>query len=523
LETRLSLKTLRRMAIALVAVDLALLAALLVAVELSPASPGWAIAAALLSVAATLAIFALAWRATSRLEAARARSDAASARQREILDKLEAALVLYDPDDRIELVNDDFRSLYREVGDLIQPGTRFESLLRATVERQLIGAAQADPEAWIEQRLREHRQPHGPLVRQMSDGRWRRIVEQRLADGSLLSHSVDVSDLVANEEALGATRREAEQARQRLVDAIEALPDAFVYFDAEDRLAVCNLRYRELYRESAPAIAVGARFEELLRYGLAHGQYPQAAGRESDWLEERLQGHRRPAGPILQELPGNRWMRIDERITRDGGIAGVRTDVTELVRREQELVRLNAQLDAMNGVLARLSTTDELTGLANRRQFDQRLAEEVARAQRHGLPLALLMLDVDHFKRYNDRHGHPLGDACLRRVATLLLEVARRPSDLVARIGGEEFAILLPHDDAAEAQRVAEHCLAALDAAAIPHGDSPVAPQVTMSIGVADLSSLGDGASAAALVAAADNALYRAKQIGRHRAVRDAA
>jgi diguanylate cyclase (GGDEF)-like protein len=523
LEKRRSLKTLRRTAVTLVVVDLALLAALVRAVELTPAPPGWAVVAALLAVAATLAIFALVWRASLRLETALDRSDAASARQREILDKLEAALVLYDADDRIELVNDDFRALYAVLGDLVRPGTRFESLLRASVERQLIGPAQADPEAWIAQRLREHREPHGALIRQMPDGRWRRIVEQRLADGSLLSHSIDVTELVANEQALGAARREAEQARQRLVDAIEALPDAFVYFDAEDRLAICNLRYRELYRESAPAIAEGASFEELLRYGLAHGQYPQALGREAAWLEERLQGHRHPAGPFLQELPGNRWMRIDERITRDGGIAGVRTDVTELVRREQELIRLNARLDAMNGELARLSSTDALTGLANRRQFDQRLDEEVARAQRHGLPLALLMLDVDHFKRYNDRHGHPVGDACLRSVAAVLTEVARRPSDLVARVGGEEFAIMLPHDDAAEAQRVADHCLAAIDAAAIPHGDSPVAPQVTLSIGIAELSALGEGASAAALVAAADNALYRAKQIGRHRAVRDAA
>ncbi len=511
------------MASALVAADLMLVGTLARAIELSPPSPGWAIAAALLAVGATLAIFALAWRSSSRLKAALDHGDAASARQREMLDKLQAALVLYDADDRIEMVNGDFRALYREVEDLVQPGTRFEVLLRATVERKLIGSAQADPEAWIAQRLSEHREPHGPLIRQMPDGHWRRIVEQRLADGSLLAHSVDVTDLVANEQALGAARREAEQARQRLVDAIEALPDAFVFFDAQDRLVICNTRYRELYRESAPAIAEGARFEDLLRYGVAHGQYPQAVGREAAWLEERLQGHRCPEGPILQELPGNRWMRIDERITRDGGIAGVRTDVTELVRREQELTRLNEQLDAMNGELARLSSTDELTGLANRRQFDHRLEEEISRAQRHGLPLALLMLDVDHFKRYNDRHGHPVGDACLRRVAALLLEVARRPSDLVARVGGEEFAILLPHDDAAEAQRVAEHCLAALDAAAIPHGDSPVAPQVTLSIGIADLAALGDAASAAALVAAADHALYRAKQIGRHRAVRAAA
>jgi diguanylate cyclase (GGDEF)-like protein len=224
---------------------------------------------------------------------------------------------------------------------------------------------------------------------------------------------------------------------------------------------------------------------------------------------------------VLQELPGNRWMRVDERRTRDGGVAGVRSDVTELVRREQALASLNAQLDTLNGELARLSDTDALTGLANRRQFDRRLTQEWSRARRYRLPLALLMIDVDHFKRFNDRHGHPAGDACLREVARVLRDGACRPTDLVARIGGEEFAILLPHADADEAQAVADRCLRALDAAALAHGDSPVSEVVTLSIGVADMASAPD--AAAALVAAADAALYRAKQGGRHRAERAAA
>ncbi|MDP1534855.1 MAG: GGDEF domain-containing protein, partial [Rubrivivax sp.] len=138
-----------------------------------------------------------------------------------------------------------------------------------------------------------------------------------------------------------------------------------------------------------------------------------------------------------------------------------------------------------------------------------------------GLPLALLMIDVDHFKRFNDAHGHPAGDECLRRVAAALAGCARRPSDLVARVGGEEFAILLPHAGADEALAMAQHSLQAVDAEAIAHGDSPLAAHVTLSIGLATLPLAGvaPGDESAALLEAADAALYRAKEGGRHRVV----
>jgi diguanylate cyclase (GGDEF)-like protein len=178
---------------------------------------------------------------------------------------------------------------------------------------------------------------------------------------------------------------------------------------------------------------------------------------------------------------------------------------------------LNAQLARLNSELSVLSQTDALTGLANRRAFDLRLAEEVSRAVRHGMPLALLLVDVDHFKRYNDRYGHPAGDECLRRVAAVLREHGRRPTDLVARIGGEEFALLMPHEDVAGAFALAQSCVRAVDGAGIPHDASPLTGFVTISVGVA---ALRDGvSSAAALLGAADAALYAAKERGRHRAV----
>jgi hypothetical protein len=188
------------------------------------------------------------------------------------------------------------------------------------------------------------------------------------------------------------------------------MPDAFSLFDAEDRLEVWNESWLASHPGSTPDALRGASFESLLRSGLASGQYPDALGREATWLAERLAHHRLPVRPLLQQLPGNRWIRINERRTREGGVAGTRTDVTDLVRREQQLERLiserdvyEARLRAVNEQLEQLSDTDPLTGLGNRRLFDRRLAEEWQRARRHGLPLSLLIVDIDHFKAYNSR------------------------------------------------------------------------------------------------------------------------
>ncbi|RYB02539.1 diguanylate cyclase domain-containing protein [Lichenibacterium ramalinae] len=198
----------------------------------------------------------------------------------------------------------------------------------------------------------------------------------------------------------------------------------------------------------------------------------------------------------------------------DGGFIVLLRDVTQRKAAEERLAALNAELAAV-------ASSDALTGLANRRRFDAALAEEAGRAARDGTPLSLLMLDVDRFKLYNDAFGHPEGDACLRAVADALLTVVRRPSDLVARYGGEEVAVLLPGTDAAGSLRVAERCRAAVAALKRPHpGNAACGGVVTVSLGCATLDA-GDGApaDAAALVSLADARLYEAKRTGRDRVV----
>jgi diguanylate cyclase (GGDEF)-like protein len=188
-------------------------------------------------------------------------------------------------------------------------------------------------------------------------------------------------------------------------------------------------------------------------------------------------------------------------------------------------VRTQLRVKHMADELRRNATTDALTGVANRRQFDESLEREWLRARRSGDPVALLMIDVDHFKLYNDLYGHPKGDVCLRHVAQALLSACKRPADLVARYGGEEFMILLPQTPRCGAQRIAQQVLDAVAALGIFHEDSQTTHYVSVSVGIAcldDASASRENGShalrASDLVQAADKALYSAKQAGRGQA-----
>jgi diguanylate cyclase (GGDEF)-like protein len=166
--------------------------------------------------------------------------------------------------------------------------------------------------------------------------------------------------------------------------------------------------------------------------------------------------------------------------------------------------------------LQRLSRVDALTGVYNRRHFDEYLAQVWRRAQHDGQSLAIIMVDVDHFKRYNDHYGHPAGDACLVNTAKAMQDALRRPGDLVARLGGEEFAAILPRANADVAQAAAERLRLAIRALQIPHAASSTAPIVTASVGVASVQA-EPRKHPQALLSAADAALYQAKREGRDR------
>lgn len=179
-------------------------------------------------------------------------------------------------------------------------------------------------------------------------------------------------------------------------------------------------------------------------------------------------------------------------------------------------VRTHLTLKRQSDAMREMTLTDALTGVANRRSFDDAIENEWRRCARAGAPLSVIMIDIDHFKRYNDAYGHQAGDTCLKQVADTMLQCAGRSPDLLARYGGEEFVILLPQVDAQGAQTVAERILDSVHTLAIPHRMSSVSDTVTVSLGVATLMP-GQGDDPEALVRCADNALYQAKKDGRNR------
>jgi two-component system chemotaxis family response regulator WspR len=216
------------------------------------------------------------------------------------------------------------------------------------------------------------------------------------------------------------------------------------------------------------------------------------------------------AHDYLVKLPDELELVARIRHQSDGYISRLQRDAAwrSLRASQDELARANEEL-------RRLAALDGLTGIANRRRFDEALQAEWQRGRRNGSPLALLLCDVDHFKLYNDHLGHPAGDLCLKKTAAVLTGQLKRPADLAARYGGEEFALLLPNTDLAGALRVGEACRAGLERLALPH---PGAPRgvVTMSMGVACIVP-GDDDTLEDLIARADAALYEAKREGRNR------
>jgi diguanylate cyclase (GGDEF)-like protein/PAS domain S-box-containing protein len=208
---------------------------------------------------------------------------------------------------------------------------------------------------------------------------------------------------------------------------------------------------------------------------------------------------------------------------------GVLRDLSDSKQVERELDKHRTQLEVLvaertaalvqaNSKLQQLALTDPLTGVANRRKLDEVLELELSRAQRHDTQLAMMLCDVDHFKRYNDHYGHLAGDECLKAVAKVLSGIFKRAGEICARYGGEEFAVVLPSENDKRALERAEVARRALWDLALEHKASPVASRVTLSIGVA-IKQSGMPENAQQLLQRADAALYLAKNDGRNKVV----
>lgn len=316
-------------------------------------------------------------------------------------------------------------------------------------------------------------------------------VEIPLNDGSLgtLVEYLDVTELVSAQAAL----RRHEQLYE---DFVENSSGVTFTTGSDNRFVTANQAWLEL---------LGISVQELRTKTLAELVHPDHEPRALGTREARNVG-RNVNSFVLPVRAANgdlRWVDLDLHSVMDEfgrllGMQGFGHDVTD---EHEERERLLEE-----------ASTDGLTGLANRRHFDEFLEEQVASAVRYETPLSLITLDLDHFKRLNDQYGHPAGDDVLREISRIL-NAAGRESDLVARYGGEEFALVLPHTDARGALLAAERCARAIQAAEVQHDGKII--RVTASFGIATFDQLTHR-NAAGLLEAADQAVYAAKDAGRN-------
>lgn len=343
------------------------------------------------------------------------------------------------------------------------------------------------------------------LMGSNGESRWfvtskRPILDSTGTTVGLVGVTRDISDHRRLEDALRASR-------DLLSHALAEMSDGVAMFDADGALTFSNDRYRISFPKTQHVRKVGVTLRTILEEVVRTGE--QLGAPQSDpekWIATVL-GSLKSGGEEQVQLFNGRWLHIRTRVASDGGAMVVVSDATAIKEAEVELLGLTAQLRM-------LANTDGLTGLSNRRAFDQVLALEMAKCQQSSKDLALLMIDVDRFKAYNDLYGHPAGDHCLRRIGQCLSSIVTRNGEVAARYGGEEFAVILPGSDAGQANRLAEHVMAALAELAILHQGNNKGV-VSVSIGIASAKTLGDEVEH--LLARADGALYRAKANGRDR------
>jgi signal transduction histidine kinase/DNA-binding response OmpR family regulator len=325
-------------------------------------------------------------------------------------------------------------------GQEAAPGTGYDAILLQAARSGRVLTDGHPVEEWVAEMLaRWDGDPIEPKVVQFSNGTWVRLVDRLARDGDMVTLALDITE------------------QMRIWAAIEAIPDGFVLFDREERLLTCNQRYRDIYQESAPAMVPGAKFEEILRYGLERGQHADAVGREEDWLAERLAQHRNPVTVNEQQLRDGRWLRAHDHPTPDGGRVGLRVDITQLKEQQTALETARLAAEAANraksAFLANMSheIRTPMNGVVGMAELlcdttlseEQRLFAETIRSS--GEALLVIINDIlDYSKIEAERltlHPEPFDlERTIHEVAMLLQPRARgRGIDLII-----DFDMFLP-------------------------------------------------------------------------------
>ena len=327
----------------------------------------------------------------------------------------------------------------------------------------------------------------------------------RDADGNVIGITGVTRDITERRRL----ERLAAQNHSLISFALTEMSDGLAMFDKEGYLVLCNRRYSDSFPLTGHVRQPGVHLRTILEAVVETGEQLGVPREHPEvWIEEVV-ASLKSGGSEEVNFADGRWLQIHTRPTAEGSSLVVVTDVTTIKHAELALLGMTDQLKE-------LATTDGLTGLLNRRTFDAVFDGELSRTGRERQPLSLLMIDVDRFKAYNDRYGHPAGDKCLKLVANCLREAALRPGDSLARYGGEEFVAILPNTDEDGAYVIAERLRRSLRDLELPHEGSEKGV-VTVSVGIASYGANVIDRRDTELLRRADQALYDAKAAGRDR------
>ena len=245
------------------------------------------------------------------------------------INTIQDGFAVFNPDLKLVAANAAYLAFFPE--NTVAPGISYKEILQKSVESGIVQTAGLEPQDWCDWMLRRWEDDViEPVEIGLTTGTWLRMVVQRSRDGDMVCLILDITE------------------QMRIWSAIEAIPDGFVLFDREERLLVCNQRYRDIYPESAAAMVPGTKFETILRFGLERGQHHDEIGREEIWLAERLEQHRNPSGEAVQQLNSGRWIKALDHATPDGGRVGLRLDITEARESQAALETARTEAEAAN-------------------------------------------------------------------------------------------------------------------------------------------------------------------------------
>lgn len=391
-------------------------------------------------------------------------------------------------------------------------GRQKSSEMVGLTDRNLVPAERAQQLYDIEQEIIRSGEPIVGFEEELdeADGTKRWFTTTKVALRNRHGETVGLAGVTRDITQQKQLETQLRESQNLLSQAMTEMSDGLAMFDSGGYLLFCNENYRSAFPRSAYARRPGAHITDIVRASARNGERKDFPTKVNEaWIRAAAKELHVTRDTEISLFDG-RWLSLRTRMMQNGSALVVVSDISATKQAELSLRQL---ADQMKG----LAETDALTGIANRRVFDEALASACSRAAGHGTPISLLMIDVDRFKAYNDRYGHPAGDECLKSVSRCLRATAKRPADVVARYGGEEFVVLLPGTDLTAAFSVAEGIRSALAQLDMPHAGSEHG-FVTASIGVSTIAGNNAFLSPAELVARADEAMYLAKRNGRNRA-----